>query len=217
MLRMKYHGLLLAAILGSSVLAVIPIHARAADPTYTDTVCPRAVPKVTTFNGDAIAKNYAKLVDDAQAVVSAYRDCTTDARATAGLAFEPTVNYDQTRTAQYLVVLGRLQAAAGNPVAAVTSLKSARALAGAVADWIPSAAAGSAPTAPPTNIGHMGMGMGSMAPSTVSVDTSAGHNSDRQPSRYKDAAVQIQVAADAELAKLGAAPTSAPAEHIRGQ
>jgi len=188
---MKYSGLLLAVILGSGTVAAGTLPARAADPTFSDTLCPRAVPKVTTLNSDVVAKSdYTKLVDDARAVSDAYLNCTTDARSTFGIAYEPVINYDQTRTAQYLVVLGRLQAATGNVADAIASFKSAHTLAINVADWIPDAEVGSA--------------------SNGLAGNSAGRNKDRQPSRYKDAAVQIKASAEEELAKLGAGPAPAP-------
>jgi hypothetical protein len=210
---MKYAGLVLASFVGSATLGVVPLLGAAAEPAYTDTLCPRAVPKVTTFNNDAMAKSYAKLVDDAQAVVNAYHNCMTDARATTGLSLEPMVNYNQTRTAQYMIVLGRLQAATGDLAAAIDSLKRARALATDVAEWLPSVGeAGSAPNPPPSGAGRMGMGMGSMGsmPNTP-VDTSAAHGTgSHQPSRYRDAALQIQAAADGALAKLGAVASPTP-------
>jgi hypothetical protein len=181
---MKYTGFIFAALLGSSVLLTASRSAEGADPPYTDALCSRAIPNVTTFNDDAIAKRYAHILDDAQAVVNAYRDCTTDAQETTSLAVEPTVNYDKTRTAEFLVVLGRLQVANGMPAEAIESFKGARALAVDVAQWIPDAEKWSRSNSRRTG-------------------NSSTRNADRQPSRYKDAAVQIQASADGELAKLG--------------
>jgi hypothetical protein len=187
---MKYYALAFAAVLGTYALAVVPSIASAATPAYTDALCPGAVPDVTAFNNDALAKDYAKLVTDAQATANAYHICTVDARASTGLPVEPTVNYDQTREAQFLVVLGKLQVATGKSADAVASFKTALALATDVAQWMPDAESWTASN-----------GLGG---------NSSSRNTDRQPSQYKEAAVAIQAAANAELAKLGLGPSPAP-------
>jgi hypothetical protein len=75
-------------------------------------------------------------------------------------------------------------------VEAIDSFRTARGLATDVAQWLPDAEAGS------ISNGRAG--------------NSASRNTDRQPSQYKDAATDIQAAADAELAKLGAVPAPVP-------
>jgi hypothetical protein len=153
-----------------------------------DAICPRAVPKIAAF-AEAVATNdTAKIVVAARAAADAYQLCAADAQSTSNVAIEPTVNYDKTREAQYLVLVGRSLLASGNPDG-ITALKTARKLADDVADWQPSSIAFNE-----TN--HATHQMGAVADGSTTQ-----RNSDRNGSRYRSVAVEIRNAADEALAR----------------
>jgi hypothetical protein len=199
---MRIQSLVLVAVAATALAA--PNAAAAADLAPTDAVCPRAVPKIVAFNDAATSKEVAKIAAAARALADAYQLCASDAQVTKGVAVEPTVNYDKTRAAQYLVVEGRALAASGNAVEAATALKSARHFADDVATWQPESQTWHA-----TNIGG-GPGTGPSDGPPSSGGNSAARNTDRNGSRYKDAATQIRTAADEELAKLTPARQQTP-------
>lgn len=192
------------AVAASAIAASFPA---AADTTPTDPICPRAVPKLVAFNDAAASKDIAKISAASRAAADAYVLCASEAQVTKGVAMEPTVNYDKTRAAQYLVVAGRALAATGNATEAGAVLKTARHYADDVFGWQPDAQTWHASQT--TGGAAAGMSGGSDDPSGASSGgNSAGRNTDRNGSRYKDAARQIRAAADEELAKLGVpAPT----------
>jgi hypothetical protein len=106
---------------------------------------------------------------------------------------EPGINYFVARQAQYMVVEGRCYAALGDAARALQAFKDSDHLAEMVAEWIP------------TSVGLNG------------------RNTDRRPSMYKPAALDIRAADAYEIAKLqsrrqsrrpGVAPTG-PAPAIR--
>lgn len=150
----------------------------------SDVACPRAVPKLIAFNEASASSDAAKIAAAARDAADAYRTCASN--SSVNVPVEPTVNYDKTRAAQFLVVLGRAQVASGNTVDGAKSLKDARGLASEVAEWVPSAQSYSR---------------------TMAGETSSARNTDRNPSRYKSTAIEIRDAATQELAKL-AAPTA---------
>lgn len=169
--------------------------AAAAAPSFSDVMCPRAVGSVVAFNDAASINDVAKVRAAARAAAQAYRECASAAQATPNLALEPTVNYDKTRAAQFLIVAGRLDAASGDVKDASTALRDGRTMALEVVEWQPQ--------------------QSSYTMSNGGAGNSASRNSDRNGSRYKDNAREIVTAADAELAKLGQAaaqpaPSSKP-------
>jgi len=167
-----------------------PPPARGAD-AFADPLCPRAVPKVVAFNDAAPSNDMTKIGAAARDAAEAYRACASEAQATLNLAIEPTVNYDKTRAAQFLVVAGRAAAARGDDKAAVAALRDAKLLATDVAEWQPQSLAY-----------HMSSGR---------AGNSSQRNTDRNGSRYKSAADDIVAAANEALAKLDASPAlSAP-------
>lgn len=179
----RYHAF---AVLAVALAVLSPSGpARAADPPR-DALCPRAVPKLVAFNDAGATGDPAKIAAAARAAADVYQLCATDAQLVTSI--EPTVNYDKTRRAQFLVVAGRADAVAGKPAEAAAALHGARALAAEVADWLPSSA--------------------SYTTSNRTSGTSSDRNGDRKGSRYQDAARQIVAAAEAELAKLGPASAS---------
>ncbi len=176
-----------------AVLCSAPAHAADAP---KDALCPRAVPKISAFNDAAAAGDGAKIAAAAQAAADAYQLCAVDAQVATSI--EPAVNYDKTRRAQFLVVVGRADAAVGKPAEALAALHTARTVADEVYTWLPSST--------------------SYTTSNRTSGTSSDRNGDRVGSRYRDSAHQIQAAADAELAKLepaGAAPapSASPQAH----
>lgn len=109
-------------------------------------------------------------------------------------AEEPGINYLVARQAQYMVVEGRCYAALGDTARALQTFKDSDHLAEMVAEWIP------------TSVGLNG------------------RNTDRRPSMYKPAALDIRAANQYEIAKLqarrqsrrpGMAAPSGPAPVIR--
>jgi len=170
-----------------------PPAARAATPPYSDTMCPRAAPPVIAFNDAASSADPVKIAGAAKSAAEAYRLCATDAQASQRVQYEPVVNYDKTRAAQFLVVAGRAEAVLGHNEAALAELRDARRIAADVAEWQPS-----------SQTYHMSSGLDG---------NSADRNTDRNGSRYKPAAVEIVAAADAALAKLNgtSVPATAPA------
>ncbi len=189
----RFESLAVAALVLAVLCSAPP--ARAAD-ALKDALCPRAVPKLSAFNDAAAAGDGAKIAAAAQAAADAYQLCAVDAQVATSI--EPTVNYDKTRRAQFLVVVGRADAATGKPAEAVAALRTARTVADEVYTWLPSST--------------------SYTTSNRTTGTSSDRNGDRVGSRYRDSAHQIQAAAEAELAKLepaGAAPvpSASPQAH----
>ncbi len=184
-MRKTYIGLTVAAV----VLAGSLQTANAAE-AYSDTLCPAAVPKVVAFTEAGAGNDGVKIRAAAKAAADAYRRCAADAQSTVNVAWEPTVNYDKTRAAQFLVVAGRVGAATGDQAGAAADLRQARALAQDVAEWQPQSQSYTMSNGPAGN--------------------AAGRNSDRNGSRYKPQATDIMKAADAELAKLSAPAMSSP-------
>ncbi|HEX3548935.1 MAG TPA: hypothetical protein VHT53_01075 [Candidatus Elarobacter sp.] len=194
---MRLHRLLPAVGL---VAVLVPAAAHAA-PVPEDALCPRAVPKLVAFNDATGSKDVAKIGGAARDAAAAYQLCASDAQVTKGVAVEPTVNYDKTRAAQFLVVYGRTQTAGGNTAEAITAFKDAKRLASDVATWQPESQTWHASQ---TTGAPGGMHDDSPGPSG---GNSAGRNTDRNGSRYKTAAAEIVTAADQELAKLEPAKT----------
>lgn len=173
------------ALITAAPLAGTPAGAQ----QFADTLCPRATPRVDAFTETAKTNDPAKIAAAAKSVADAYLACWNDAKVRA--AIEPIANYDETRMAQFLVVTGRASAAAGKTAEAVQAFKDARTYANDVAEWIPSAQSV-----------HSSSGLGG---------NSSARNTDRQPSRYREAAVAVRSDAIAELAKLtGGTPSPGP-------
>ena len=174
----------------------------AAQGSPADALCPRAVPKLAAFNDAKASNDMAKIAVAVRAIADAYELCASEAQVTKGVAVEPTVNYDKTRAAQYLVVEGRALAAGGNTADAIAALKKARHLADDVAIWQPESQAWHASA----TTGGPGPDSGAAAPGAPPASAGGGNeahrNTDRGGSRYKDAAVEIRAAADMELKKL---------------
>jgi hypothetical protein len=184
---MRFESFVRVAVAACAVASASP--AAAADVALSDPLCPRAVPQIAAFNEAASSKDVVKITSAVRGVADAYVVCVSEAQVKKGVAVEPTVNYDKTRAAQYLVVLGRALAASGNTADAVTALKNARQFADDVVGWQPASQTWHA-----SNV----------------AGNSASRNVDANGSRYKDAAKEIRTAADDELAKLGAPAPSAP-------
>jgi hypothetical protein len=179
--RMKLRALLpLAAAFAASVA---PPFALAAD-APKDALCPRAVPKLVAFTDAGASNDVAKIAAAAQAAADAYQACATDSSVSAPI--EPAVNYDKVRRAQFLVVVGRADAAAGKTAEAMAALRDARSTADDVAQWQPSSM--------------------SYSTSNRTSGTSSDRNGDRNGSRYRESAVQIRAAADQALESLKAGP-----------
>ncbi len=162
------------ALLAGSLPAV------AAEP-FSDTLCPRSVPKVIEYNEVSGGNNADKIVAAAHGAAEAYALCGSDAQG-SGVAIEPLVNYDKTRSAQFLVVAGRVESLLGDAKQAMADLRKARSLATEVSEWQPQAM--------------------SYQMSSGAAGNSSSRNNDRNGSRYKAVALEIVTAADAELAKL---------------
>lgn len=194
---------LLRIIAGTGAVYAITVAAAVAAPAPpADTICPRAVPKIVAFT-DAVATNDAmKIAAAARSAADTYQLCAADAQSSINVAIEPTVNYDKTREAQYLVVAGKALLAAGNEPDGVSTLKNARKLADDVAGWQPSSIAFNS-----TN--HAGHATGDSAGPADASTTQ--RNADRNGSRYKAAAIEIRDAADAALVRPQAAqPAASP-------
>jgi hypothetical protein len=179
-----------------------PCAATAADLAPADPICPRAVPKIVTFNDAAASKDVAKIAVAARSIADTYEVCASDAQVAKGVAVEPTVNYDKTRAAQYLVVLGRALAATGKTPEAVTAFKTARRYADEVATWQPDAQMWHASATSGGAGPNPGRGRPDDATGPQTGGNTAARNTDRNGSRYREAAVQIRAAADGELATL---------------
>jgi hypothetical protein len=183
---------LLAAAFAALVVCAGASSARA--DTYSDKVCPRAVPKVLAFNDAATSKDLRRISNAARAAADAYKVCEFE--AVVRTWEEPYVNYDRTRAAQFMVVEGRSQAALGETDAAIATLRDARALAEQVVAWLP-------------------LSQVYTQSSRAAVGNAADRNTDRKPSRYHDAALEIRAAADDALEVLATRrqqtiPTPAP-------
>lgn len=193
--------LLVAALAATSVVALTPATAAAA---FSDGLCPRAVPKVVALDDAAPTSDFTKISAAARDAAVAYQICTSEAQTTKGTAVEPTVNYDKTREAQFLVVEARALVAAGNPADALAPLKEARRLADDVATWQPGAQTWRASQ----NTGAPG---GNNADNTgLRGGNTAYHSSDRDGSRYKEAATEIRSSADELLTRVQARAPASP-------
>ena len=191
------HCLAVAVAAGSLAIAQPAVAA----PTFSDIICPRAVPKVMDFAAAGATNDAAKIAVASRAAAEAYQLCASDAQVAKGVAIEPTVNYDKTRAAQFLVVEGRALAAGGNSADALTVLKNARRLADDVATWQPESQTWHASASTGAPGGAPRGTQDDVAPAPGS-SNSAAHSSDHDGSRYKEAAVQVRDAADGEIGKL---------------
>ena len=156
-----------------------------------DGLCPRALPKVDNFTAAAKASDVAKISEAAKEASDAFRLCMVDARITGPI--EPRYNYDELRAAYFSTVQGRALVALGKPADAIAAFKDARSLANEVAEWKPDS--------------NMWSG------NNIS-GTASGRNGDLRPSQYKDAALQIRIAAEAALAALGLSTAGTPPPFI---
>jgi hypothetical protein len=159
-----------------------------------DGLCPQALPKVDGFTTAGRSNDPGKIAEAAKAAADAFRLCMSDARITGPI--EPRYNYDELRAAYFTVVEGRALEVLGKPAEAIVAFKDARSLANELAAWEPDSNLWSG-----NNI----------------TGTASSRNSDRRPSQYKDAAVQIRTVAESELAKLGQSTVGTPAPVARPQ
>jgi hypothetical protein len=189
--------------LAVALVVLAQAHPAAAQVGPADALCPRAVPKLAAFNEAKASNDMAKIAAAVRAIADAYELCASEAQVTKGVAVEPTVNYDKTRAAQYLVVEGRALAAGGNTADAIAALKKARHLADDVAIWQPESQAWHAsPTGGGPAPGAGSAALGAPSQASAGGGNEAHRNTDLGGSRYKDAATEIRAAADAELKKL---------------
>jgi hypothetical protein len=163
---------LIAGVFGYSTAA----YAQAKVNSVSDAICPAAIQQIKALTAlqSSNDPDPAKLGDFARAIVRTYNDCILTAR-TAG-AIEPYSHYDQMRSAQYGILLGRALFLQKDYDGAHAAWVDARKLAAEVADW-------ESPT-----IGYAGS----------AIVKNPGHSK----STFHDLAMDIELAADAELAKL---------------
>ena len=198
---MRLSSLLIIAVAAASVVSGRPA---AAAPPFADPLCPRAVPKVLDFNAAGASNDAGKIAATARAAADAYQLCAADAQVTKGVAIEPTVNYSKTREAQFLVVEGRALLTLGNNADALAPLKNARRLADEVATWQPE---------PQLWVASQTTGGTAMAGGnspTQNGGNTAMHNSDKDNSRYKTAALEIRATADEALGRFQAVAPASP-------
>ncbi len=179
---------------GAALLAGAMPLPSSADTPFSDTLCPRAAPKVVAFKESGATKDAAKIANAARDAAEAYRLCASDAQV--NYPVEPTVNYDKTQAAMYLFAQGRALAVSGDVKDAVPVLRDSRKLADDVALWQPQS-------------------QGFSASNGLEGDT-AGHNTDRNGSRFRESATQIRDAATQLLVKLdptAVPPAAPPAPH----
>jgi hypothetical protein len=162
--------------------------------TFSDQLCPRAVPKLIDFRDASATKDLKKISDASRAAAEAYKTCESE--AVVRTFEEPYVNYDRTRAAQFMVVEGRTLAALGDTTRALETLRDARALADKVVEWQPQSQ--------------------TYQQSSKAAGNAAARNTDLRASRYHDIALEIRGAADVALQELAARrqppiPSPAPA------
>ena len=158
----------------------------AADPAFKDMWCPSAAAAVAGYTAAGHTNDPLKIAAAAAAAADAYRACATNALATAPNTYEPAVNYDRVRIAQFTFSQGRALAVAGKTDDAVPVLRDARKIADEVATWEPNAQ---------SYVSSNGLG-----------GSSAQHNASHQGSAYQENALEVRDAADKVLAQLGASP-----------
>jgi hypothetical protein len=168
---------LIAGVFGYSTAA----YAQAKVNSVSDAICPAAIQQIKALTAlqSSNDPDPAKIGDSARAIVRTYNDCIFTAR-TAG-AIEPYSHYDQMRSAQYGILLGRALFLQKDYDGAHAAWVDARKLAAEVADW-------EAPA--------IGYTMNSESGSAIVKNP--GHSK----STFHDLAMDIERAADAELAKL---------------
>jgi|SRR5471030_1904244 len=143
----------------------------------SDAICPSAVSPVKVLAAANSTNDPVKVSDAARNVVRAYNDCASTARTNG--AVEPAMNYDEVRAAQYGVLLGRALYLQQNYDGAHAAFVDARRLSGEVTEWTP-------PSMEYTNNEWL----------------ATSKNKGNIHSQWRDTAVEISKAADAELAKL---------------
>lgn len=176
-------------IVAALLLAAAPLFAAPAQAQSADTICPRATPKVEALNEAAKGGDAAKVAAAARGVADAYLICFNDAKVNTYI--EPTANYDETRLAQYLVVVGRAYAAEGKSAEAAQAFKEAMRYADEVVEWTPA-----------SQTVHQSAGLSG---------NSSARNADRRPSKYRETALDVRAAAKDALAKLSASASPSPA------
>jgi hypothetical protein len=165
--------------------------ARAAE-AIADPICPSAVPRLVALEDAGRSSDAKNMEKAAHAVVDAYTACYNNqkfnGRANPALQQE-WMNYDQTRIGQYLVIVGRTQAAQGKTAEAAASYKDAQSHVLDVIGWAP---------------------MAQTIHGSSSGSANSERTSDKNHSRWYETAVAVRDAASEELAKVAPAAPGQP-------
>jgi hypothetical protein len=195
----------LAFALIVSGLVFVPAIARAADNGFSDRICTNATQVVRDYN--TLSGKPDTPVDDVIAslnkVIEAYKACaaekqiqggtqTGQATLQVGLGVEG-MHYAQIRQAQFYYVMGRIERLLENYNTARDNFQSALALVKDTIEW---------KTSPDTVTRS----------NNVNIGSSSGHSATTDYSNYRESAIQIRDATQAEIARLPkpAAATPAP-------
>jgi uncharacterized membrane protein YhiD involved in acid resistance len=192
-----------ACVLTLCFLSIAAYDARAAEDVFSDTTCPSATVPVRSFN--ALRKDQSTTVDSMivalRKIMDVYDVCaaerltdSAEALESAGLGVGHGVegsHYAQVREAQFAVVLGRLYRVLEDFGDARSALERAKKLLEPTIEFKESTQ-----TARRSNNVHIG--------------SSSAHRASSDFSNYREAALQIRDAAQAELARLPKPPAALP-------
>jgi hypothetical protein len=185
-----------------AAFAALSSHVSAAEPPFSDKLCPSATQPVREYIIQANDKNTPVDVAIATAnrIIEIYRQCGTElqANATTGNSYAAVstnngvegLHYAQLHQAQYYVVIGRIQRFIGNTNSARDALQTAVDLVKETIDW-----KSSRQTVFRSN--NVGVGSGSVS------------GTQTEFSVYRETAIRVRDEALAELAKLPKSAESA--------
>jgi hypothetical protein len=166
--------------------------AGAAEPGFSDTICPEATQYVLAVGKVRKDDPPQRVYDAAQAATNAYERCSRDKLSNG---FREAQHYADTRASAFAVVAARALVALNRSADARRELEHWRPLAAQVVDW---------ESETQTSVqGHRPVGDIQSAGGTVT-------GSDHRKSMYHDSAKEIVAAIDAEIAKIDTAAHEQP-------
>ncbi len=185
---MRALHVLLATTLVASACAV----AGAAEPGFSDTICPEATQYVLAVGKLRKDDPPQRIYDAAQAATDAYQRCSRDKLS---YGFREAQHYADTRGSAFAVVAARALVALNRPDDARRELQSWRPLVQQVVDWQSETTT--------TAQGHAPRG-------DIQSDVAKVNQSDHRASMYHESAKEIVTAIDAEIAKIDTAAHEQP-------
>jgi hypothetical protein len=182
----------LNVLLVTAVVASACATATAAEPGFSDTICPEATQYVLAVGKLRKDDPPQRVYDAAQAATDAYQRCSRDKLS---YGFREAQHYADTRGSSFAVVAARALIALNRRDDARRELQLWRPLAQQVVDWQSETTT--------TVQGHAPRG-------DIQTDVAKANASDHRASMYHDSAKEIVAAIDAEIAKIDVAGHEQP-------